>query len=336
MNLHPIFKLREHATEEIIQLLESVTLGTDGAHYRHLDTRERINEADNPLFLTIERTENKPIGNITFCQREGAWYIRYFAFDQMMQAGGEKKSANREGLLRRELNKMFDSVLERKDVNSFYAYIDPKNAKSLWMSENFGFTTMATIRTQTFSRVKPKASKRVSKTMEWNEVKELIRERYKDYQYSYFTHTEKGPFYVLKDDAGEIIACMKYSIAKWQIKRLPGKLGGFTTKLIPYIPFINRLIKPDAHTFMVPEAVVVKDNDPHRLNELYEGALASEHLNLMIWWVDEKDELYQSIQPKMKWGLLDKIIGASEAKVVVKTNKPIVDAPVYTIGFDFI
>ena len=41
--------------DKIIDVLTETTLGTNGARYRHLDTKERIFEADNPLFVTIER-----------------------------------------------------------------------------------------------------------------------------------------------------------------------------------------------------------------------------------------------------------------------------------------
>ena len=117
LGMHPIFKFRTKATEEIITLLESVVLGTDGAHYRHLDTRERVQEADNPLFLSMERHE-KVLGNVTFCKRDKNWYIRYFAFDGAHQAQGKKKSSS-QGLLKRELNAFFDHQLNSGEVESF-------------------------------------------------------------------------------------------------------------------------------------------------------------------------------------------------------------------------
>ena len=116
--MHPIFKFRTEVTEEILALLESVTLGTDGAHYRHLDTRERIFESDNPLFLSMER-HTKVLGNVTFCRREKNWYIRYFAFDGAMQAQGKKKSSSN-GLLKRELNAFFD-----RQLNTCLLYTSP-------------------------------------------------------------------------------------------------------------------------------------------------------------------------------------------------------------------
>ncbi|NRA12310.1 MAG: hypothetical protein HRT57_10185, partial [Crocinitomicaceae bacterium] len=173
--MHPLFKIREKETPEIVELLESVTLGTNGAHYRHLDTAERITEADNPLFLSMERNNNV-ISNVTFCRRNSHWYVRYFAFSPKLQSTGLKKSKGT-SLLKRELNDYFRSSLDGGNdhgkVESFYAYIDPDNEKSLWMSQTFGFEKAGEIATQTFSRINPKGSSRVRKSEDWKESKGL-------------------------------------------------------------------------------------------------------------------------------------------------------------------
>ena len=344
MKLHPIFKIREQATKEIVQLLDSVTLGTNGAHYRHLDTEEKISEADNPLFLSLERHE-KVLGNITFCRRGKDWYVRYFAFDTMVQSAGKKKSgANKSGLLKTELTKFFSTALKEgyKDsqVDSFYAYIDPNNEKSLWMSENFGFRKVAEIATQTYSRAHPKESNRLVKIDKWTDVKDVVQEHFKDYNYYNDVHIQKPPFYLLKDERGEILAFATISHANWEIKRLPGKFGGLLTKLIPYIPRIRKLIHPKEHSFIVPEAILVKDNHSELLSELLEGILAAEDKNLIIWWTDTNEPLYQDVKGQVKWGLLHKVIGVSNAHLVVKdTTERVVERnqkPFYTIGFDFI
>ena len=129
-----LLHIRNEATPAVIDLLESVTLGTNGAQYRHLDTRNRINEADKPVFLSIERN-NTTLANITFCQRGDAWYIRYFAFDNRFQSTGSKKS-NGNNMIKREIESFFQDAIANEKVKSFYAYIDPKNVKSLWMAEN--------------------------------------------------------------------------------------------------------------------------------------------------------------------------------------------------------
>jgi hypothetical protein len=74
MALSSIFKIRKEATPALLELLNNTILGTNGAKYRHLDTTSRILEADNPLFLSLERRD-KVIGNVTFCQRDNFCYI---------------------------------------------------------------------------------------------------------------------------------------------------------------------------------------------------------------------------------------------------------------------
>ncbi len=318
IEMHPIFKFRTKATEEIISLLESVTLGTDGAHYRHLDTRERIQEADNPLFLSMER-HTKVLGNVTFCRREKNWYVRYFAFDSAMQAQGAKKSSSN-GFLKKKLNAFFDHQLKSGEVDSFYAYIDPRNVKSLWMSENFSFETIGKIATQTFSSVKKPKEGRVKMDQNPKEIPPEVQAHFQPHQFFFKDQLKKGNHFSIHDENGELIAFAKTTSAHWEIKRLPGKFGGTLVKILPYIPFLSRLIKPKNHSFLAPEAVFIKDNNPQLLTELFRGILAHTNERVIIWWVDEKDELYTSIQSKINWGLLNKIIGVNQVNLIERSH----------------
>ncbi len=338
IKLHPIFQLREEPTEAIIELLESVTLGTNGAQYRHLDTRRHIQQVDQPLFLSLERND-RVLGNVTFCRRNGHWYIRYFAFDSLLQSGGKTKTRSKEGRLKSELNHFFDSVLNGEfgeSVDRFYAYIDPRNAKSLWMSETLGFVPCSTLVTQTFSRRKPNRNTRVKEHQDWKPFSQMVRSKFGAYRFYLEDHTSRAPFYAIHDTDGNCIAFAKARIANWAIDRLPGYLGKLNVHLIPFIPVIRRLIQPKQHRFAVLEAVIVKDNDPALLTELYEGILSHARTNASIWWVDKTDALYTATKSKMNWGVLDKITGRAEVMVVEKGKPSNVQTPVFTSGFDFV
>ena len=343
MALSPIFKIRKEATPGLLELLTSTTLGTNGAKYKHLDTRSRILEADDPIFLSMERNE-KVIGNVTFCRRGSFWYIRYFAFSSFAQAGTTKKTQDKSNsFLKRELNQFFDEVFVGKHseepVYSMYAYIDPKNDRSKWMSENFGFSVIAQLATQSYSRISPKASERLSIVHDWKEIRPLVEQKYGKHHYFFTTHAEKPPFYVLKDEKGEILAFTRTTTVHWEIVRLSGKWGGVLTKMIPYLPFLNRLIKPKAHTFLVPEIVYVRDNDPKILDELFSGILNKEGLNLILWWIDSKDPLYTSVKDKVNWGLLNKIIGVAPVDVVERTTLKSSERntnPVFVTAYDMV
>ncbi len=342
MNLHPVFKIYYQANEKIISLLESVTLGTNGARYKHLDTRERIAESDNPLFLTMERNE-RVLGNITFLRRGDFWYIRYFAFDEIMQSGGKKKTKG-EGLLKNNIEQFFQNAFEGEygsGVESFYAYIDPANSKSLWMSENFGFHPVARVATQTFSRIKPRKILGIEQISDWSEVQEIMENQYSAYRFYSSVQTAKRPFWVARDEDGEIMALAKTTIANWQIVRLPGKYGAVTTRLVPFVPGLRKIIRPKKHRFVVPEAVFIKNNDPELFASFMESILANEKLNLALWWVDESDDLYQRVRNNVNWGILHKIVGLNVANVMVRNKKgsdlsESNNMPVFTSGFDFI
>lgn len=343
MALSPIFKIRNEATPALLELLNNTTLGTNGAKYRHLDTTKRILEADDPIFLSMERNE-KVIGNITFCRRGNFWYIRYFAFSNFAQAGSNKKKEDKSNsFLKRELNTFFDEVFEGKHssmpISSMYAYIDPHNERSKWMSENFGFTTIAKLATQTFSRISPKASKRLELISDWSEIQAIVQQQFSEHNYYFTTHAEKPPFYVLRDENREIIACTRTTTVHWEIVRLPGKMGGFLTKAIPYIPLLNRLIKPKEHTFLVPEIVYAKNNDFKLLDELFSAILFDKKLKLIIWWIDQKEPLYLSVKQKMNWGILNKIIGVSPVDVVQRKHPNDLEtstAPVFVTTYDMV
>lgn len=342
MTLHPIFKFREHTTQRIIDLLDSTILGTNGAKYRHADTTEKIEQCDNLAHLTMERNDNV-LGNISFCRRENNWYIRYFAFRISSHSAGKHRSKVNEGFLRTQLEQFFNDVFNGEygsKVREFYAYIDPANHRSLWISENFKFETISKIATQTFSRSNPK-KKRVEKIIHpTNEMIALIEESYSKDQFYTDVQWRKGPFYVLKNGQNEVVACTRYYIANWEFERLPGKMGGLLTKLVPFLPFLRRIVRPKDHTFVVPEAVVVKNNDPSILTELFEGMLHAEKKNLILWWIDYKQPIYQKVAHQVNWGLLHKITGVHDVNVVSRkknSEKNIsAERPVYTVGLDFI
>ena len=343
MALSSIFKIRKEATPALLELLNNTILGTNGAKYRHLDTASRILEADNPLFLSLERRD-KVIGNATFCQRDKFWYIRYFAFHSFAQAGNKKKNTDKgNSFLKRELNQFFDEVFEGKysdePVESMYAYIDPRNDRSKWMSENFGFNVISQLATQSFSRFYPKNSPRVEVSSDWEEIKTIVEKQYGQDDYFFTTHAKKAPFYILKDEHGAIEAFARITKVNWEIVRLPGKFGGLLTKIIPFIPFLNKLIKPKNHIFLVPEIVFSRDNNPNLLEELFSSILAQEKCNLMLWWIDEKDPLYISIKEKINWGFFNKLIGVNPVDVVERrnpTSKAISKGPVFVTAFDMV
>lgn len=314
---------RKQPTKEIIELLKSVTLGTNGAKYRHLDTEKRITEIDEPVHISIERNE-KPLINMTVCQRGRENYIRYFAAQGFLQGKG-LANKKKPSYLWEEINDYFEEEIQQGKC--FYAYIDPKNAKSAVMSERFDFTHTSTVVTQTFSRVQPKQSNRLK-------LKEEKRRIDIDLPF-YFKHDTPTTITYSLIENNTILAQTTVKKVHWKIERLPGKAGGLLTKTIPYIPGLNRIIQPKKHAFIVPENIYVQHNSPELLNELLSGILFEENENLLIWWVDEKHALYQKVKNQISWGPLHRLTGTTPVHLVTK-GQVHEKSPFFVNGFDFV
>jgi hypothetical protein len=342
MKVKAPFVIRESYNDDILQLLKSVTLGSNGACYQHQRLEQRIKYLYKPLFLNLERN-NKVLGNITFCRRPENWYVRYFAFDLGMQAANRKprSKATNSGLKTR-INEFLDKAfeLENDKPSLFYAYIDPRNYRSLWMSQNFDFYTAAKIATQSFSRVKPKIQTGVVATNETDFIREKVKATYGNYPFYFAHHTFNAtPFYTLIVN-NEIVALAKTHSAEWKITRLPGRNGVFLRNIIPFVPGLRKVIRPNAHVFTVVDSIWCKDNNHELLEKLFQGILFKEKTNTMIWWVDQKEPLYIEVKDKLNWGLLNKVSGVQEVDLVIRTPKGDAkkhfDKPTYVTGFDFI
>lgn len=344
MALSSRFTIRKEATPALLDLLTKTTLGTNGACYRHLDTRTRIFEADNPLFVSLEK-DAKVQGNVTFCNRKNRWYVRYFAFSGQKQASKNvNRVAKSNSLLKREIAQFYDDVFDgqySEAPDALYAYIDPHNERSKWMSEQFGFRTEAQLMTQTFSRTNPKNFGAVEPITAAIQINAMLAHIAATHAYYISTHAEKGPFYGIKDEQGQLVAFAKITPANWVIQRLPGMLGGLFTKLLPYTPGICKIIRPEQHRFLVPESVWVKDNDPYLLSALFEGILAIEKRNMILWWIDRREPLWRETRTRINWGLVHKMTSHPIVDVVVLRKNPLKldelrTKPIFVAGWDMV
>lgn len=344
MGLSERYTIRKIATPALLQLLSQTTLGTNGARYKHLDTPQRILEADNPLFISLER-DGKVQGNLTFCNRGEQWYLRYFAFANQKQASKNvNRVAKNNSRLKLEMASFFDEIFHGKfgqTPDAFYAYIDPANDRSKWMSEQFGFRTEAQLISQSFSRTKPRSHAQVRLVENVGEIKPILDHIQKTHAYYTQTHAERGPFYAYYDDSGKIIGLTKVTRVNWVIERLPGLLGGLFIKILGITPGIRKIIKPKKHQFLVPESVWIENNDPRILTQLFEGVLALEQRNMLLWFVDRREPVWRETKPFMNWGLYHKLAPLQIVDVVVLRKNPLKldelrSKPLFVAGWDVV
>ena len=329
------FEFTDVITSELVELLEQTTLGTNGAMYRHLDVPERIYQTDAPLSFSLRRNEHL-LANITFCKRDFGLYLRYFAFDKRFQSTGKARQTMHKSTLKQEIEGVFQRVSAEHpgSLDMCYAYIDARNDRSKWMSEQFGFQTKAKLVTQSFSRRYPKKSPRISKEVLTDEHLLLIKSKYGHYT-AFFDHYLQGEIHCLRSSDGTLLALAKFTNVTWEISRLPGKMGGILVKSLPFIPILRKMVQVKKHQFLVPEAVCVADNDPKLLTEFLAGVLHMEKRHTMLWWMDERDELYVQVKEQVNWGILHQILGVSPVDVVIRGDFEPME-PIYIAAFDMI
>ena len=100
-------------------------------------------------------------------------------------------------------------------------------------------------------------------------------------------------------------------------------------------------MKPENHQFLVPESVWVQDNNPRVLSELFEGILAAENVNMMIWFVDRRESLWRETRNHINWGLFHKMTPQPLVDVVVLRKNPLkIDElgrkPIFVAGWDMV
>lgn len=329
------FEQTDYISPDLIKLFEQTVLGTNGAKYKHLDVAQSVAHTDHPLSFSLRRREQL-IANITFCKRPFGLYLRYFAFDKRFQSKGKARE-NSKSQIKREIENIFlDIAAQYPGTQDYsYAYIDAKNVRSKWMSETFGFQTKAYLATQTFSRVFPKAGPNLREEKISAQVLQIIESNYSHYS-AYFTHFfEKGTVHSIFDQNGKRLAFAQFHKVRWEIQRLPGKFGDIELKLLPYIPLLNKLIKPKEHTFLVPDVVCNPSGDIKDVERLFEAVLAKEGLHSMLWWNDTRDTLYQKAQQHFNWGLLHRMIGVAKVDVVIRGDfEP--KEPIFIAAFDMV
>lgn len=329
------FEQTDYISPDLIRLFENTVLGTNGAKYKHLDVAQSVAHTDYPLSFSLRRREQL-IANITFCKRPFGLYLRYFAFDKRFQSKG-KARMNPKSQIKQEIETVFQQITAQYPGadNYCYAYIDAKNVRSKWMSETFGFQTKAYLATQSFSRIWPKANSTLKEERMNAELFDTVQKNYGHYT-AYFTHfLEKGTVYSIFDPNGKRLAFAQFHKVRWEIQRLPGKLGGLQVKLLPYIPFINKLIQPKEHTFLVPEVVCNPSGNIADVQRLFEAVLAKEQLHSLLWWNDTRDGLYQKAQETFSWGPLHQMIGVAMVDVVVRGDfQP--KEPIFIAAFDMV
>lgn len=308
---------------EILDLLTNNIIGTPGHGmlYQHLGVHDKIDRIAQPYYVNLSK-RNRLIGTCCFCSRSTAnaglnlrsFYVRYFSFrNSFRRKSISERSLPRHSPLKDEVNSILDGEfpgVNPHDKFFHYAYVDPRNIRSLTLCNQFGFQTVREYTTVIFNRISPAEARERNVTevppSQAQEVKQLLASFYKDFTMFSFDNLFNGSkYYVMRDSEGKIVAGAQANPDRWNIVSLPGLSGKVILNTFSYLPYLNKLFNKD-YRFLAIEGIYYAKGYERYLEPLFESLLARYQLNSAIMIVDPDTGLYKTLR-SLKLGWVDKL-----------------------------
>lgn len=326
-------KVFRSANDQILEILNHNIIGTpeQSMLYQHRCVPNKIKEISDPYYACLIK-QNRIIGTCCFCNRQTidsgsfirSFYIRYFSFrDAFRRKQFSEKKPSRLTQLRMEIKtllngQMLDTTPDEKFYH--YAYVDPRNTRSMELCKEFGFEIVRQYSTIIFNRIIPKQNEiqidEVTSEQQ-SSVRALLNDFYKEYNmFSFENLFGNRKYYVIKDPNGKILAGTQVNADHWRILSLPGLSGKIILNTFSYLPYLNRLFNKE-YRFLTLEGIYYAQGFEKMLGPLFENLLFKYRLNSAIAVVDIDTELYKTMK-SIDLGMVDKLNKEVTGNVICK------------------
>jgi hypothetical protein len=317
-----LLQITTAVTNDITELLHASVIGTPGSGmlYQHKSIERRIRDIKVPFFVEL-RTKLGLVGTCCFCFRETlnrnrtyqSFYIRYFSFKENFRAKRTPQPRPRAGKLRQEINTLLDGEhFESVSTDKYfhYAYVDPRNTRSVLLCQEFGFQYVRRFTTFVFSRLNPKVESGITVSQvnqeEISELRRLLLNRYSDFNMVSFDGLfVNDPYYVAKDSTGRIIAGAQVSPTHWRIYKMHNKANTMLLSILSHVPFLNRLVNKEFR-FLALDGLYFTEGYEHYTEALLCFLLRKHnHFNVFMP-SDDDSSLFRHLE-KLNHGIVSKI-----------------------------
>lgn len=283
-------ELNQKPSKAFLKLVDETIWGTTGPKYYFFKSADKINDFGTALYCSFHHLGELKAAFTIIIRHDKTndlitLYGKHFtAFQSNVKGAGVK--------LIYHVRKAF---LQSKIPFVFHAYIDDENQQSLNVCNKFNLVPLAKFKTYNFSRVSPKASS--YKIAPINEVSNS----YFESQLFHDRNFKKGTFKCQTSDQFQIEVAMNL----WRIISLPGFTGQLVTKILPYIPVLNRLINANKFDFL--SVVDFSKNFPRNeeLEQLFNTLLTKHGVHSIMLWLNHLDPLNQQLE-SLNWGIIQK------------------------------
>jgi hypothetical protein len=321
-----------------LNLLKNTQWGTPGKTlYQHLDTTKTLGKVISPLFFNLER-HGKILctvclsGRKVNIQREKleSNYVCYLASHSSIKGKGTRKKAAREkrsnGIIKTFMREVFQGSISQSQLHPenkkslYYAYVESDNDQSLHLCTAFGFRSVRKLTTLAFSRFSPKPFANVRKAVapEYDQLREAIAQQYSDHNFLCMEYIFNDGNYFVAEVDGKIVAGVQANPIGWSFKNLPGISGKILLKILPHVPYLNRLINPSKFEFSAFEGIFCLKGYEKQLNGLFESVLYHQQRNTALIWLDTDCPMMHTLRKHVKLGLMDVINSNGSGEIIVK------------------
>ncbi|MBT1687075.1 hypothetical protein [Dawidia soli] len=297
--------------------------------YQHTQVARKIEGIAAPYFVSLQRG-SQTVGTCCFCFRRvttgrgdiPAFYIRYFAFlDQFKRVAAGRRPGRRPSVLRAEIATLLETDTWAQSTGSYfhYAYVDPRNVRSVSLCRAFGFEKVRQYTTFIFTRFKLRSDAQ-PESLQYDalaDIQQRLGQFYADYtMFSTENLFRDGQYFVLRDPRGQVVAGVQATPDRWQVHSLPGRYGKALLSVVSRIPMLNRVIGHQ-YRFLALEGLYYAEGCQNDLQRLVEALLAKYQVNSAITVVDRDSALCETLKT-LDLGVVQKIMKNAGGDVICK------------------
>lgn len=329
----------------VVDFWKRIAWGTEGAIYQNLKVEEHIKLIVNPSLMAIEQEDELQatalFSNVQVLSGPEVYnchYIRYFATNPAVRGTGLMKRYASDAM------RLISAGEKRKTV--YFALVERGNKASFKAVQNAGYAQTGNIKTLGFSRFFPRQPKQlyhVQSEVDKKAVMDVLANQYAGHAltqfHAVFLHDQ---YYVIKDEDGSLLAGCQFHRGAWKVNRMPGTLGKLVVKWLPHLPILRRIFNPRKFEFLTFEAIFCKAGKEKSLNDLFEGLLAKNSINSAMFWLDEKDPLFDPLQSALQFGLFHHFVKANDVHMMqsflhfsAAEKEQFTNRPFYASAFDY-
>lgn len=292
-------------SEQTVAMLEDTIWGSRATRYRIIGVADKLARLRHPRYFVLsENGRELCVYVLDFSQKKlvgqacGAWHF------VMVSTVPDRQNEGLAGLLIEHVRDYCVATVGHPGFG--FAYVEASTVFSLKLSEQIGYAVDAEIPLTLFSRLFPRKDAAVSRLQpeDTGFVLAQLEELYQDHELSDFADALRADEYLVWRDEKGISAGAQAEVLHWSVQSLPGAMGAFLLKALPYLPGLNRILDLRDLRIVRFGNILMPEGSEARLFKLLETALALCDAKVGLIMLDSRSPILQRFRDQGQLGLL--------------------------------